>query len=105
VGDADHITLSQPKLFKGLLAQPQLIHSHNLLIIDHIEHSQHMLMIMNAVDLHLGQCLESLGAIDRAVTVQVGDVLLVGVDGDAPQLQGLFWPLVHEPSIAGITSL
>jgi len=42
---------------------------------------------LGAVNLNLGQRLKTFGAINRAITMQVSDILLEGVDADTAKLE------------------
>ncbi len=77
--------LGQAELVEGLFGQAELAGIHDMVIVHHIEHGQDPLAVI--ADFHLGQGLETLGAIQDAVPVQVGDVFTVGVDGHPTQIQ------------------
>src|SRR5690606_11477289 len=63
------------------------------LVIHHIEHREDALAVL--LNLHLVEGLETLGLVDMAVPMQVGHVLVVGVDGHPLQTQGGRRGIVH----------
>ena len=85
--DGGGAALGQTELGKGLFAQTELFWCGYRVVIDNVQYGQHRLTIALDADLHLGQGLESLGAVDMTIAVQVGNVFLVGVDCDTSELQ------------------
>jgi len=87
VRDGGGAALGQPELGKGLFAETELFGCGYRVIIDNIQYGKHRLTIALDADLHFRQGLETLGAVDMTIAVQVGNVFLVGVDCDTSELQ------------------
>ncbi len=67
------------ELGKGVFRHTELTAAHDGGVVHHVERGQDAVAI--GVHLHLGERLEALGPVDRAVSVEVGHVLVVRVDG------------------------
>ena len=93
--DRGLIVFRQAELLKGLQAQAELPGRGDRRILDHVQHGQNRSVAVLAADLDLRQCLKALAAIDPAIAMQVGHVLLVGVDGDTPEPQRAFCLFAH----------
>ena len=86
MGDTHGGALGQIQLPVGLFAKTQLAGLDNVVIIDHVEYGDNVLAVVFLVNLYFAQSLEAFTAIEGAVTMQIGDVFFIGVDGDAAQL-------------------
>ncbi|MNZ57054.1 hypothetical protein D3C78_750210 [compost metagenome] len=86
LGDGRRVAVGHAELGEGVLGQAQLAAVDDGGVVDHVEAGEDAPTV--GAHLDLGQRLEPLGAVHAAVAVQVGDVLAVGIDGDAAQLQG-----------------
>ena len=83
LGDRDGLPVGGAELGKGGLGQPELAAGDDGFVIHHVQRGEHRMAV--GADLDLGQGLEALGPVHRAVAVHVGDVLVVGVDQHAAQ--------------------
>ena len=72
------MTVPHAKLGKRIHAQTDLVAAHDARVIDHVQGRQHLAPI--GAHFHLGQGLETFGAIDGTVAMQIGDVLAIGID-------------------------
>jgi len=72
-------------LRKRLLGQAQFTASDNRFVVDHVEGGQNVMAIGAHFDFR--QCLESFSSVHGAISVQIGDVLVVGVDPDFTQCE------------------
>ncbi len=79
------VAIGHFELPEGVLGHAELVVPDDARVVHHIERGEDALAV--GAHLHLGQGLEALGPVDRAVAVQVGHVLVVGVDGHAPERQ------------------
>lgn len=67
---------------EGLLTESQFIRSQDIFVIDDIQHSDHGCSVGCLVYLDLAQGLKTFTAIDRTVTMQIGNVFTIGFNTD-----------------------
>jgi predicted ATP-dependent protease len=86
LGDRGRVPVLHAQLLERVLRQAQLVAADDGRVVDHVHRGQDVPPV--GAHLDLGQGLEALGPVHGAVAVQVGDVLVPGVDGDPAQGQG-----------------
>ena len=87
MADADLAPLYHVERCDRLGRQAQFSGCYERLVVDHVEDREDALVGV-AAHLDLGERLEALGAVHGTVSMQVGDVFVVGVDSDTAQGQG-----------------
>ena len=75
-------SIRQIQLCEGLFTEAQFIRGKDVFVIHYIKDGNHGYSVDSLVYLDLAQGLKAFTAIDRAVTMQVGDVLPVGINTD-----------------------
>ena len=87
--DRDRVAFFESQLLEGLDAEPELFRTGDLGCVDDVQGCKQRVLTGLVADLHLRQRLEAFAAVNLAITVQVCDVLLVGVDRYAPDFERL----------------
>ena len=75
-------SIRQIQLCERLFTESQFILRKEGFVIHNVKDGNHGCSVVYLVYLDLAQSLKAFTAIDRAVTVQVGDVLPVGINTD-----------------------
>jgi hypothetical protein len=84
--DRGRVPVLHAQLLERVFRQAQLVAADDGRVVDHVHRGQDVAPVGAHLDLRQG--LEALGPVHGAVAVQVGDVLVPGVDGDPAQGQG-----------------
>ena len=75
-------SIRQIQLCEALFTEAQFIRGKDVVVIHYVKDGNHGYPVVSLVYLDLAQGLKAFTAIDRAVTMQIGDVLAVGINTD-----------------------
>jgi hypothetical protein len=96
--DRQRLPRASAELGECLFRKTELARRDDTRVVDDVEDREHALAVR--ADFDLGQCLESLGPVDRALAVHVRDILAIGIDRNPPQPQRAHPLVLHGITIA-----
>ncbi len=85
LGHRGGVAIAHIELQEGVFRQPQLMATHQCLVVHHIDRGQNASSIGPNFD--FGECLEPFCPVNRAVPVQVGHVFAVSINSHPAQCQ------------------
>jgi len=78
--------LRQIQVLEGLFRQAKFMQRYDAVVVHYVEHGQDFAAVL--LDFDLAQGLEAFRLVQRAIPVQIGDVFMVGIDGNPFQAEG-----------------